>query len=149
MTGRVLFSLFLLAGAAAYTWFAFAELSFMAGFRLGPGFFPRSIGVVLIGLLLYSLAVDVRRVGKRDEPTPYLIDIMIFFAFCVGFVALMPLLGGLLSMVVFMLAALFTFNRGQIVINVVVALGLPIGLYLLFDVWLNAAFAEGRLPVPW
>lgn len=149
MTLRIAFSLLLLAGAAAYTWVAFNDLSFMVRGRLGPGFFPRVIGVSTIALLLYSLLVDVRRTGARDQGTPYVRDILVFFAYCVGFVALMPLLGGLLSMIAFMLAALFTFNRARPLINVAVSVVLPVCLFLLFDVWLRAAFAEGRLPLPW
>ena len=149
MTTRVAFSLLILLAATAYTWIAFTDLSFMVSGRLGPGFFPRIIGVALIGLTLYSLLVDVRRTGARDKGTPYLTDLLIFFAYCVGFVALMPLIGGVLAMVVFMLAALFTFNRARPWINVAVAVILPVALYLLFDVWLRAAFADGRLPVPW
>lgn len=149
MTIRVAFSLLILAAAAAYTWTAFADLNFMVRGRLGPGFFPRIIGISLIGLTLYSLVVDVRRVGARDKGTPYLTDLMIFSAYCVGLVALMPLLGGVLAMVVFMLAALFTFNRRRPLINIAISVVLPICLYLLFDVWLRAAFATGKLPVPW
>ncbi len=149
MTIRVAFSVFILAIAVVYTWIAFVDLSFMVRGRLGPGFFPRIIGVATIALTLYSLLVDVRRTGARDKGTVYLRDIAVFFAYCIGLVAIMPFVGGLLAMIVFMLVTLFTFNRGQPLINIAVSVVLPICLFLLFDVWLHAAFAEGRLPLPW
>lgn len=149
MTLRHAFSLGILLVAAAYTWFAFTELSFMDRARLGPGFFPRVIGLTTIALTLYSMVVDLRRPGTKDEGTPYLRDILIFFAYCFLFVAALPYLGGLLSMVAFMFASLFTFNRGMVLVNVLVAITLPLSLYLLFDVWLNAAFPSGRIPLPW
>lgn len=149
MTLRLAFSLGLLLLATAYTWIAFTDMSFMIRGRLGPGFFPRIIGALTIAFLLYSLVVDARRFRTREPGTPYLRDILVFFGYCIGFVLLLPRLGGLLSMIVFMLAALFTFNRARPLLNVAIAVALPVGLYLLFDVWLNAAVPEGRIPLPW
>lgn len=150
MTARIGFLLGILLVAVAYTWVAFAELAFMDMWRPGPGFFPRLIGVATIVLTIYTIVVDRREhSSSTGHPTPYLRDLAIFFGYCAAFVALFPLLGGLLAMVAFMLAALFTFNRGQPVVNLGVAVALPVGLYLLFDVWLNAAFAPGRIPLPW
>lgn len=149
MTLRLAFSLGILLLAAAYTWVAFVDMNFMIRGRLGPGFFPRIIGVATIVLTLYSVLVDVRRPRGSDAGTPYLRDIVVFFAYCFGFVFLLPYLGGMLSMIAFMLAALLTFYRGRPLLDVTIAVLLPVGLYLLFDVWLNAAFPPGRLPLPW
>lgn len=149
MTLRIAFSLGVLAVATWYTWVAFTNLAFMDRWRPGPGFFPRIIGVAIILLTLYSLFVDVRRRARSDVGTPYFRDILIFFGYCFAFVFALPWLGGLLAMIAFMLAALFTFNRGRTLVNLVVSVALPIGLYLIFDVWLNAAVPVGRIPVPW
>ena len=149
MTIRLAFALGILATAVAYTWFAFTELGFMVRGRLGPGFFPRSIGLMTIGLTVYSIVVDILRRRSPDPGTDYARDIFIFFGYCILLVALMPYLGGLLSMIVFMLLALFTYNRGQALVNIAVSVALPLGLYFLFDVWLNAAFAEAAFPLPW
>lgn len=150
MTARISFSLGILLLAVAYTWVAFTGLAFMDMWRPGPGFFPRLIGVATIVLTIYSIAVDLRtHSSSTGHPTPYLRDLLLFFGYCIAFVALYPLLGGLLAMVAFMLAALFTFDRGRAMVNLGVAVGLPVGLYLLFDVWLNAAFPPGRIPLPW
>jgi len=150
MTLRNAFSIAILLLASAYTWIAFTELAFMDRWRPGPGFFPRVIGILTIVLTAYSLVVDARKhASSAGHGTKYMRDLLVFFAYCIGFVALFPLLGGLLSMIVFMLAALFTFNRGATLVNLAVSVALPFGLFLLFDVWLNAAFAPGRIPLPW
>lgn len=149
MTLRIAFSLGILVVASWYTWVAFTDFAFMDRWRPGPGFFPRIIGVATIALTLYSLLVDVRKRARRDTGTRYLRDILIFFAYCFAFVFALPWLGGLLAMIAFMLVTLFTFNRGSTLVNLLVSVGLPIGLYLIFDVWLNAAVPVGRIPVPW
>lgn len=146
---RQAFSLFLLAVAVYYTWIAFDQLSFLtANGRLGPGFFPRLIGISLIVTLLYSMVVDRRFGLTEDEGTPHLRDLAVFLALGALFVASLPLLGGLLSMVAFMLAALSVFNRGRHLQNLLVSVLLPAGLFLLFDTWLNAGLPEGVLPFP-
>ena len=149
MTLRIAFSLGILVVASWYTWVAFTDFAFMDRWRPGPGFFPRIIGIATLLLTLYSLVVDVRKRAARDAKTPYVRDILIFFAYCFAFVFALPWLGGLLAMIAFMLAALFTFNRGRTLVNLAVSVALPIGLYLIFDVWLNAAVPVGRIPVPW
>jgi len=150
MTLRIGFSLGILVLAIWYTWIAFTGLAFMDRWRPGPGFFPRVIGIAAIVLTIYSLLVDVRARAARDTVgTPYLRDILIFFLYCGLFVAALPWLGGLLSMIAFMLAALFTFNRGRPLTNLLVAVALPTAIYLIFEVWLNAAVPEGRIPLPW
>lgn len=149
MTSRLLFSLAILGAAVAYTYIAFTELSFTIRGRLGPGFFPRTIGVILIAFMLYSIFHDVRREQWHEHPSHYMRDLVVFFGYCLGFVFLLPVLGGLLSMVAFMLAALFTFNRGRVVTNLIVSVAPPVVLYVLFHVWLHAAFAEGRFQLPW
>lgn len=146
-TPRIAFSLFLLAVAIAYTYIAFADLTFLVRGRLGPGFFPRVIGIVMVALLLYSLAVDLRRTLK-DGGTKHARDLMVFTVIAIGYVALLNVLGGLWATIAFMLVALFVFNRGKPVTNVLVAVLLPIGLYLLFDTWLNAAMPTGMIPWP-
>jgi hypothetical protein len=40
-------------------------------------------------------------------------------------------------------------NRGKTVQNVAVSVGLPVALFLLFDVWLNASMPPGLLGLPW
>ena len=69
---RAGFLLVVLALAGGYTALAFTELTWLSSAgRLGPGFFPRIIGVSLMMLCLYSLYADRRHAeswgGKVDD----------------------------------------------------------------------------------
>jgi hypothetical protein len=56
-------------------------------------------------------------------------------------------LGGLGAMVLFLAVALAAFNRGRWLQNALLALILPAIIYLMFRVWLNAAWPRGLLPL--
>jgi len=62
------------------------------------------------------------------------------------FVAALDVLGGLVSMAAYMAAALWTLNRRRHWQNALLAVLLPLILYLMFRVWLNAAVPRGLLP---
>ena len=64
---------------------------------------------------------------------------MVVAALSGAFVLLLEILGGPLAMVLYMLATLMVLNRGRTIQNVVISLGLPLALFLLFDRWLNAS----------
>ncbi|MEX2541340.1 MAG: tripartite tricarboxylate transporter TctB family protein [Trueperaceae bacterium] len=143
---RLAFTLFLLALAAFYTWTAFIDLApLTANGRLGPGFFPRVIGVALVVTLLYSIVIDRRFGLTSGEESAYARDIVIFTGLLVLFVAALHVLGGLLAMVAFMYAALTIFNRRRHLQNILVSVLLPTGIFLLFNTWLNAGIPEGIL----
>ena len=55
-------------------------------------------------------------------------------------------LGAIVGSALFLLAVLFLLNRKQPVVNVVIALGLPVLVYLLFQTALNAGLPAGILP---
>ena len=136
-----------LLAAAGYTWLAFAELAWLSSAgRLGPGFFPRIIGVSLVALCAYSLLID--RGAPRETLSPYWRTTVVLAALSALFVAALDVLGGLLSMIAFMAASLWILNRGRHVQNALLALVLPLCLYLIFRVWLNAAVPRGMLGLP-
>ena len=147
---RVAFTAAILCIAVFYTYWAFAELSFLSSAgRLGPGFFPRIIGIALIGICLVTLVGD-RRQREGDGPLSSFWGITLVIAGLSGaFVLLLSLLGGPLAMVLYMLATLSLLNRGRLLQNVAVSIGLPVALFLLFDVWLNAAMPQGVLGLAW
>jgi len=146
---RVAFTLVILCLALFYTYWAFVELSFLSSTgRLGPGFFPRIVGLALIATTLYTLAADYSRREADDALSDFWRITISVAALSALFVLLLNVLGGLLAMIAFMLAALFILNRGRPVQNVVVSLALPGAVFLLFDRWLNAAVPEGIVPLP-
>ncbi len=146
---RLAFTGVLLCMAVFYTYWAFAELSFLSSAgRLGPGFFPRIIGVALVATCLLTLAGDLRR---RDGAavSGYWRIALVVAALSGAFILVLNVLGALLAMVLYMLTILSLLNRGRLLQNVAVSIGLPLALFLLFDVWLNASMPQGVLGLPW
>jgi putative tricarboxylic transport membrane protein len=142
---RAGFLLALLLAASAYTWLAFSGLDYLSSAgRLGPGFFPRIIGVALVVLCLESLFRDR---GLRDSLSPHWRTVLVVAALSAAYIAVLEPLGGLIAMILFMAGALAFLNRGRPLQNAILALVLPAGLYLLFKVWLGAALPRGLLPL--
>jgi putative tricarboxylic transport membrane protein len=159
-TGRALFFAVLLVVVAVYTQMAFDLLWVTAAGRIGPGFFPRIIGVLSLVIVVWGLvrsllpgAVDDEDdVGGEDEagdadlgkhPIPLLVVLGAAAVFLLIF--FIPL-GAIVSCALFLLAVLFLLNRRQPVVNVVVAVVLPVLVYLLFQTALNAGLPAGVLP---
>jgi hypothetical protein len=61
----------------------------------------------------------------------------------------MGLIGGYAAMFAFMLATLAVLNRGRWLQNATIAVALPLAIYLMFEVWLNAAIPRGILLEQW
>lgn len=135
----------ILLAAVGYTWVAFAGLDYLSSAgRLGPGFFPRIIGVALVAICAVSLYEDRR---FREALSAYWRTTAGVAALSAAFIALLEPLGALLSMIAFLGATLAYLNRGRRVQNILLALLLPVAVYLLFKVWLNAALPRGILPL--
>jgi putative tricarboxylic transport membrane protein len=146
---RVAFTAAILCVAVLYTYWAFAELSFLSSAgRLGPGFFPRIIGLLLIVACLLTLAGDLKR-REGGALSSYWRITLLIAGLSGAFILVLNLLGGLLGMAVYMLATLSVLNRGRMLQNVVISVCLPLVLFLLFDVWLNASMPPGLLGLPW
>jgi putative tricarboxylic transport membrane protein len=136
--------------AVLYTWWAFTDLSFLsAAGRLGPGFFPRIVGLALIGACLFTLAGDLKTRHGDDGLSSYWGTTLAVAGLSGVFVLLLEILGGPLAMVVYMLATLSLLNRGRTLQNVAISLCLPLALFLLFDRWLNASIPPDALGLPW
>ena len=64
----------------------------------------------------------------------------------VAFTATLVSLGAIVSTAAFLILMLTLLNRGRTVLNVCIAVALPLGMYLLFQSLLNAGLPEGILP---
>ena len=147
---RVAFTAAILCVAVLYTYWAFADLSFLSSTgRLGPGFFPRIVGLLLIVACVLTLAGDLKE--RRDEGglSSFWRITVVVAALSGVFVLLLEVLGGPLAMVVYMLATLFLLNPGRSIQNVAISIGFPLALFLLFDRWLNASIPPDALGLPW
>lgn len=146
---RVGFLLAILFLAAGYTYVAFAGLDYLSSAgRLGPGFMPRIIGVALVAMCVLSLYADLRHLPPDEAVSPGWRSAAVLAVLSGVFVALLEVLGGLLSMIVFMAAALWILNRGRHLQNALVAVLLPVAIHVVFQVWLRASMPKGMLPLP-
>lgn len=155
---RVLFLAVLTLLAAAYTQMAFQMEWRIQNGQIGPGFFPRFVGVGIVVGCLMAIALtlsgrgpsdasadaaedadfDVRADG-RTAPLATVLTVgamVIFFMF-------FELLGALLSSVLFPALLLTIVNPGRHRTNAAVSVLVPVGLYLLFEVLLDAGLPPG------
>jgi hypothetical protein len=141
---RAGFQLGVLLLAGLYSYCAFTDLEWLSSAgRIGPAFFPRILGVALVALCAWGLVAERRADGEHVAEGWRAAALLALLSGL--FVAALSALGGLVSMIVFMAAALAVFNRGRWLQNTLLALALPAGMYLLFKVWLNAAVPRGVL----
>jgi hypothetical protein len=159
-TGRSLFLTVLLVILAIYTQMAFdLEWRTVAG-RIGPGFFPRIIGLAALAITLWALAKSLRPGAVDDEDEvggdeeageadlgkhPIPLTLVVSAAVIFMLIFLLPL-GMIVSSALFLAVTLFLLNRGRTVQNVVITLAVPILVYLLFQTVLNAGLPDGILP---
>lgn len=129
--------------AVAYTLLAFGLPMMTASGQIGPGFFPRILGMVLIATSMYALVRDVREPADDDAASDHRGTVVLVTAITAIFVAMLNVLGALAAMVLFMFVTLYVLNRKAVVTNVLLSVLLPVSLYLLFDVWLNTTLPQG------
>jgi putative tricarboxylic transport membrane protein len=157
-TGRTVFFAIVLVVLAGYLNMAFdLEWRTQAG-RIGPGFFPRIIGVLGVVITLGALVQSLRPgVGDEDEgfeedelgegdlgrhPVPVVITV----AASALFLVTLNTLGAIISGALFLFGMLALLNRGHWVANTIISIGVPLALYLLFQTALNAGLPGGLLP---
>ena len=157
-TGRTVFFAVVLAVLLGYVNMAFdLEWRTQAG-RIGPGFFPRIIGVMGVVIAIGAVVQSLRPgVGDEDEgfeedelgegdlgrhPLPVVITVLASSLFLVT----LNTLGAIISGAVFLFGMLWLLNRGHWVANTIVSILVPLGLYLLFQTALNAGLPGGLLP---
>ena len=129
--------------------------------RIGPGFFPRVIGVVGVALTVVALVRSVwsdRAGTSTDEPAPgeeeegeadlgrHPRTTALVVAAGAGFVATYVVLGAVVASALFLFGCLWLLNRSRPALNAAISVGLAVGLYLLFETLLGAGLPEGVLP---
>jgi len=156
-TSRTAFFGVLLVVLVVYTEMAFELEWTTAAGRIGPGFFPRIVGllgfVICLGALVNSLRPGVGddedlledEVGEGDlgrHPVPLLLAVVAGAVLLFTFLSLGAIVAGTL----FMFGMLAFLNPGRWLFNAVLGVAIPLGLYLLFQTALNAGLPEGILP---
>lgn len=156
--GRVAFFGVLLAVLIGYTGMAFQMDRISPGGRIGPGFFPQIIGALAVLLAAAGLVQSLRPgaptddVGFEEDETGegdlgrHPVALGVAIALSAVFLLTLNGLGAILSSAVFSFGLLAYLNRGRWVANVLVAVLVPIAMYLLFQTALNAGLPSGLLP---
>ena len=161
LSTRLLFLYALTVLAVAYTVMAFGMEWRVERGQIGPGFFPRLVGgAAVVGCLLAIVrAVRGRRLSPASPPgrpgaaegppaeaggggTDAWATTVTVGCMALLFVLFEPL-GALLTSVLFLGGVLTLVNRGRHVANAILSVGVPLGLYLLFEVLLDTGLPEG------
>jgi len=158
-TARTVFLSVVLAVLAVYTRMGFELEWRTAAGRIGAGFFPRIIGGLGLVLTAVALVDSVRGqatpsgppVAADEEPDGpdegrHPVPLVLTVLAAAAFVATLTTLGAVVASALFLLGMLWMLNRRHMVANVVLSIGLPVGLYLLFESLLNAGLPAGILP---
>lgn len=140
-------SILLLVVSIAYTFYGISTLAFKTpDGQPGSGFFPLVIGCCLIIFTLINMIIEFKKRANEDSIVTfkYTKEIIFTFLALIIFAFTLRLLGGLLSMILFVGLILFIFNKEKIVQNILISLIFPIMVFGLFN-WLNAGLPKGFL----
>ncbi len=142
---------------AVYTEMAFdLEWRTQAG-RIGPGYFPRIIGVLAMLVAAANLVLDLRsethevveledEVGEAAEHLGRHLGLMfVFVAICAVFISVLVTVGAIPATAVFLLVTLLLLDPAHKVRAVVLAVAVTAFMYLSFEVALNAGLPGGIL----
>lgn len=155
---RIVFLLALLSGAIFYSYIAFFDLGFLTRTgRIGPGFFPRIVGMTMVVMTLWAI-VDALRdrramaagaaAGPNDAPEGLWRYVIVLLLLVLGYAVLLRVFGGLVATVMYLGLALFIFNPGRHLQNALVAVIFPGSVYFAFDRLLNANMPPALITLP-
>jgi putative tricarboxylic transport membrane protein len=162
-TTRLVFLASLTVLAAAYTLMAFQMEWRIQNGQIGPGFFPRFVGVGTVVGCLVAIALTLGGRGPSasspdaaedaDFEVPAAVEdgdggtapwaTALVVGCAVFYFTFFEPLGALLASVLFLALSLTIVNRGHHRMNAAVSILLPVGLYLLFEVLLKAGLPPG------
>ena len=135
-----------------------AAISYQAGHypfgslsRIGPGFFPFCLSLVLATL---SIVIIVKAIFQPDEKGPVsgslltkakVLRVVVIFCLMVAYGFLLSRLGFLVTTFLFTFTLFKFVEPHNWVLSTLGALAASIGNHLLFDVWLQCQFPSGWL----
>ncbi|MDB4053154.1 tripartite tricarboxylate transporter TctB family protein [Octadecabacter sp.] len=136
---RLAFMFVVLAGAIFYSYVAFIDLSFLSRTgRLGPGFFPRLVGVSAVVMTIWVIVDLLRDQRPEEDDASSWGDVVKLMVLALAYAVLLRLFGGFIATVIYLAMTLTVMNRDKYLQNVILSLTFPAGVYLLFDKLLNA-----------
>lgn len=146
---RIPFLVAVMAAGVFYSYVAFVDLGFMTRTgRLGPGFFPRIIGVSVVVLCIWAILDELRADQSKDDYLGFWRDAAMMIGMALAYAVMLRLFGGYFATIAFLLMALSVLNRGRLRQNVLLSLLIPTGVYALFDQVLNANMPPALITLP-
>jgi hypothetical protein len=129
--------------------------------RIGPGFFPRILGGIALAVTVLALITEFLSKPKAKKPDAveaaeeaaepdlgrHPITLVAFVIAAAVFVGLFGVLGAALSGVLFLGATLWFLDPGHHVRSAIIAVAVPVLLYLAFQTGLNVGLPQGILPI--
>jgi hypothetical protein len=129
--------------------------------RIGPGFFPRILGFTAIGV---TVLAGVREILARRPEKPvtqaeaadelaepdlgrHPIALAGFIVAATLFVGLFGILGAVVAGILFLGATLWFLDSEHRIRSVIIAIAVPVLLYLAFQTGLNVGLPQGILPL--
>ena len=111
----------------------------------GPFFFPAVAAFLLGGLSLALLISGVRQKdsGAQGKGKTMMGRVVWIISWCAIYAFTIERLGYLLSTGVVTFALLWYFNRRQWIFNIVMSVGIPISIFVLFDTLLKQSLPRG------
>ena len=156
-TAKTVFLALVLIVFIGYAGMAFG-MDWMRDGRIGPGFFPRIIGGLIVLTTLIAIVQSMRisaadsgaadleeDVGEGDlgeHPLALFLTIVASAAL----VAFLMTLGAIVAGALFCFAMLWFLNRRHLVANILISVGTPLGMYLVLHTALNSGLPAGILP---
>ena len=117
----------------------------------GPraGYFPFFIGCILVGAGLWVAArnvvawreLDGKIFAERDELKPVLAMLLPTIAY----VVLISLIGIYVASAIYIAAFMLWQGKFKLVLTLAISIGVPVALFLLFEIWFLVALPKGPL----
>ena len=117
----------------------------------GPraGYFPFFIGCILVGAGLWVAArnvvawreLDGKIFAQRDELKPVLAMLLPTIAY----VVLISLIGIYVASAIYIAAFMLWQGKFKLVLTLAISIGVPVALFLLFEIWFLVALPKGPL----
>lgn len=144
---RFVFSLVFLTFSLLYTGYGIYSLDLVDSLgRLGPGFFPTMVGALLVITTAINGVGEYRQRHRESaQPGAHGRDVAVTAGLITLFLVLLPVLGSVLTILVFSGIYLYRFNKGQVVFNALYAVVFSVAVFALFEIVLQAGLPRGVL----
>jgi putative tricarboxylic transport membrane protein len=146
MAEKILTGLFFLFGIVWLTMsYDLASSNFGGGLGLGPDFFPRLLAILMI---IFSL-IQLVRTFRKDKKEEIKLNVhglsAVIIASCIAYLFAIGIIGYLVSTFLFLTGVIYVLSRKRSIKDVIIALGISLALYGIFQLVLKVPLPTGFL----